>query len=671
MIISMLSILKVNCAYVPIDINYPKERIEYILSDSHTKVILSNNILINDVFNNYPTVNLSNFEYSNSFKYTVPSSSPLAYIMYTSGSTGNPKGVIIEQKNIIRLVKNPNYIQFDKHERILQTGSIVFDACTFEIWAALLNGFELYILPKDKLLTPSVFEQYLIDNRISILWLTAPLFNQLCDINPNMFSSVKYLLTGGDVLSVKHINKAIDSNPKLHIINGYGPTENTTFSCCFNIDKKYDSSIPIGYPISGTTCYIVSKYGKLQPIGMPGELWVGGDGVGKGYLNRDDLTCEKFIDNLFEKGKIYKTGDLVKWLPNGTIDFIGRIDNQVKIRGFRVELNEINNTILSYRDILNSITIVRDINGTKSICSYMIVNKTFDLNNLKLFLQSCLPIYMIPSYFSIMDFLPMTINGKIDKNQLPLPTLNYSRKKVIAPSTPTAQKIYDAIKSVYSDVTISINDNFFNDIGMDSLDAMKLCAKLYEYDISIQDINSYPTISLLSQKIDTHSDISLFENTLPYINIKNESVNYNLKNILLTGSIGFLGMHILRELLYSNEISKIYCLVRHSSALSSEERFYKNLNYYFKSDLNTLIKQKIVIVDGDFSYSNFHLTESQYNDLLQNITTVIHCGANVKHYGNYNSFKTSNVVGTQNIINFCEKSRFFSCSYFNYFSRWI
>lgn len=251
MIVAMLAILKTGAAFLPIDIDYPEDRINYMLEDSMASIVLtSKNIKNKFEFKNKLYIDLDNELYSHiSANPNLPIlSTDIAYAMYTSGSTGKPKGVMVTHKNIMRLVLNTNYIHFLEDEHILQTGSPVFDACTFEIWGALLNGFTLYIIKKEDLLSPSTLQDYLLANNITTLWITAPLFSQLSDSNPHMFSHVHNLLTGGDVLSPKHINMVRSANPNLNIINGYGPTENTTFSCCFNIDKYYDDDIPIRIP---------------------------------------------------------------------------------------------------------------------------------------------------------------------------------------------------------------------------------------------------------------------------------------------------------------------------------------------------------------------------------------------------------------------------------------
>ena len=521
MIVSILSILKLGACYLPIDINYPEDRIKYIINDSQSNIVLTTNSIIRTLpfVNTYVCVDLDNNNiYGNSsfsIKIDNTNAKDIAYIMYTSGSTGGPKGVMVNNRNVVRLVKNTNFIEFSNNERILQTGSIVFDACTFEIWGALLNGFELYIIKKEELLDSSLLQDYLLKYKITILWLTAPLFNQLCEDNPHMFNNVKYLLTGGDVLSPKHINMVRTANPNLKIINGYGPTENTTFSTCFTIDKTYEDNIPIGRPIANSTAYVVSPTGSLLPIGFSGELWVGGDGVANGYFNNQELTQEKFIKNPFGNGILYKTGDLVKWLPNGNIEFIGRIDNQVKIRGFRVELNEINNKISNFNNIKECTTIICDIKNEKTICSYF-VSKTDDIideNSLKEYLRKYLPNYMIPTYFYQLDKLPINANGKIDRKALPT---NFNLKvniEIIEPTNETESILLEIYKKILDINEIGIKHNFF-EVGGDSLTAMKVqleCVK-HNLNVTYSDIFKFPTIELLAKNINsTFSNFNTIE----------------------------------------------------------------------------------------------------------------------------------------------------------------
>ena len=672
MIISILGILKVGATFLPIDVGYPNERIDYIIRDSKANILLTTQNFIhkaNDTVQPLCIETESNYfaQYDNSNLNILYDVNNLAYIMYTSGSTGNPKGVMVTHKNIVRLVKNNNFITFDNDEHILQTGSIVFDACTFEIWGALLNGFKLFIMKKEDLLDSYLLENYLEKNKISTLWLTAPLFNQLCETNPYMFKNVKKLLTGGDVLSPKHINMVRKANPNLTVINGYGPTENTTFSCCFTIDKNYEHSIPIGKPISNSTAYVVASSGTLCPVGVPGELWVGGDGVSKGYLNNDSLTNEKFIKNPFGEGIIYKTGDLVKWLPDGNIEFIGRIDNQVKVRGFRIELNEINKRILENSSIKESFSTIKVINNTKYICSYIVTKKDFNLDDLKNYLTKYLPNYMIPTYFVRLKKLPINPNGKVDKNALPNNFNSFINTHTLkGPSTDEEKLLLSLFKKVLNNDNIGVNDNFF-EVGGDSLTAMKLQVEAISnnLNISYSDIFKYYTVEALiinlhsnknNEKMDYNSDYDKYNSLLVNNTLEKDIIcpKTEVGNVLLTGFTGFLGAHILDSFI-KKETGKIYCLIRSKNNMSAKERLFNVLHFYFENKYDMLVDNRIILVEGDITFDKFGLSNSQYQKLGNSINTVIHSAALVKHYGVYKDFEKINVNGTKNVVEFSKE----------------
>ena len=669
-IISILATIKLGATFVPIDIDYPQDRIDYILQDSKAKLILTMRKYEEKLKTDIPKEIIdieSSAIYSKTNKSNPANSlkpEDNIYIMYTSGTTGRPKGVIIKHRNVVRLVRNTNYIDFSKCSRILQTGSIVFDACTFEIWGALLNGLSLYIIKKDELLDTKILEKYLADNKIDTLWLTAPLFNQLSEENPNIFNEVKFLLTGGDVLSPRHINMVRDANSNITIINGYGPTENTTFSCCFTIDKKYDTSIPIGRPIANSTAYIVSKNGKIQPEGVPGELWVGGDGVGKGYLNREDLTAEKFIKNPFGEGKIYKTGDLVKLLPSGDIDFIGRIDKQVKIRGFRVEISEIDNVFKQYPGVSKLFTSVNETNGNKMLITYFTADRKLNIQDILLFLQERLPLYMIPQYIMQLDALPLTINGKVDKAALPMPEIE-SKTKYVAHENEIQKQLCDIWCKLFGMKRIGIMDNFF-ELGGDSLLAIKLQTEALKQNININysDVFEYQNIKSLSEKkqdqklyyIDKNYDYSKINELIKINNICNidkETTERQIGNLLLFGATGFLGAHILDEYL-SNSEGNIYCLVRRKNNEDSVERLKNILNFYFENKYDDEFGKRIFVVYGDITKQGFGLSQKEYKELGRNIDVVVNSAALVKHFGDFEMFKSINVIGTKNIIKYCK-----------------
>ncbi|MBN2862737.1 MAG: amino acid adenylation domain-containing protein [Bacteroidales bacterium] len=513
MMVGILGILKSGAAYVPIDPSYPKERITFMLEDGDVKILLVQGSLGKRIETTQQIIDLDDASlYTGSGRdlMNMNQAEDLAYVIYTSGSTGKPKGVMIEHRNVVRLVKNTNYLPFDQDDRILQTGAIVFDASTLEFWGSLLNGLRLYIVSEDTILSAEKLGRALKENRITTLWLTSPLFNQLAEEAPSIFETLRYLLVGGDVLSPSHINRVRRECKGLRIINGYGPTENTTFSLTFNIERDYENQIPIGYPIANSTVYVVGKNNELKPIGAWGELVVGGDGVGRGYLKRPELTAEKFVDNPFEPGaRMYHTGDMARWLSDGSVEFGGRIDQQVKIRGFRIELGEIENRILMVDGVKETIVTVREDNrGVKYLCSYYSSDTEVTPGEIREKIQNELPAYMIPSFFVKMDKLPLNVNGKVDRKALPVPEEEPSG---IVEYEPPRDEVEEKLVLIWQDILgierIGIRDNFF-ELGGHSLKATIAVSRIMKElgkEVPLREIFARPRIKEMGEYIrNTH-----------------------------------------------------------------------------------------------------------------------------------------------------------------------
>ncbi|NKF08874.1 amino acid adenylation domain-containing protein, partial [Clostridium gasigenes] len=423
-IVGIIGILKAGGSYLAIDSKYPKERIEYMLKDSKARIVLiaEENYEKFDFDGDMIKIKeVSESDTSSTNIESMNTSNSLAYIMYSSGSTGQPKGILVEHKNIIRLVKNTEYVKFQEGDRILQTGAIGFDASTFEIWGALLNGLSLYLTKFENILSAELLEKEIETNNITILWLTSALFNQLAQENPKIFKSLRYLITGGERATPSYFNSVRNNCDDVNIVNGYGPTENTTFSTTYLADKDYEDNIPIGKPISNSTVYIVGKNGELLPEGIYGEIYVGGDGVARGYLNKEELTREKFIESPFNKNeRLYKTGDIGRWREDGVVEYHGRIDNQIKLRGFRIELDEIESCFEKYKGVKEvAVVVKRNKQNEQFICAYYTVKESVDRGSIRDYLKSCLPGYMIPSYIKEVEKMHITTNGKIDKRLLP------------------------------------------------------------------------------------------------------------------------------------------------------------------------------------------------------------------------------------------------------------
>ncbi|MEH2407387.1 MAG: non-ribosomal peptide synthetase [Nostoc sp.] len=512
MVVALLAILKAGGAYVPLDPGYPQERLAFILSDTQVSVLLTQKELVAKLPTHTafvicldadwnalakPTGGIAQNKKENLS--TSVTADNLAYVMYTSGSTGTPKGVSVIHRGVVRLVKETNYAHLTDEEIILQLAPISFDASTFEIWGCLLNGGKLVIFPPH---TPSLDElgQIIQQYKVTTLWLTAGLFHLIVDEKIDALKSLRQLLAGGDVLSVPHVQKFLQTVENCQLINGYGPTENTTFTCYHPITAPLQAgvSIPIGRPIANTQVYILDN--NLQPvsIGEVGELYIGGDGLARDYLNRPDLTAEKFIYHSFDSNlitRLYKTGDLARYLPDGNIEFLGRIDNQVKIRGFRIELGEIEREIAQHPDVREVVVLARqDKTSEKQLTAYIVphYNSRYTHNKLRNFLQQQLPNYMMPSAFVMLESLPLTANGKVDRHKLPAPSRERPQleQAYIAPQTDLERLLAGILSELLKIDRVGIDDNFF-DLGGTSISILQVAVRL-QYELGIE----LPTVKL-------------------------------------------------------------------------------------------------------------------------------------------------------------------------------
>jgi amino acid adenylation domain-containing protein len=518
MVVGLLGVLKAGGAFVPLDANYPAERLAFMVSDTKSPVMLVQSSVIRKmVGQSWSAARLlrldADAEDLNSESGDNPAhvntAESLAYVMYTSGSTGRPKGVMVNHRAVVRLVKNTRFVDLSEQEVFLQFSPISFDASTLEIWAPLLNGGCLAIMPPE---IQSLEEMGAAIRKYGVtsMWLTAGLFNVMVEQRLDDLRPLRQLLVGGDVLSPTHIRKALDRFPGCRLINGYGPTEGTTFTCCHTITRAdaQGASIPIGKPISNTKVYLLDATHQPVPLGEAGELCVGGDGLARGYLNQPELTAEKFVPDPFsdEPGSfIYRTGDLARYRNDGTIEFLGRVDDQVKISGFRIELGEIETVLMEHSNVQSAVVVARqDTAGEKKLVAYVVLRRPDDdRGELRAFLQKKLPAYMVPSEFVALNSLPLSPNGKVDRGALPAPE-TMQRKVVeaaVSPQTDLEQEIAGIWRRVLCLEQVSINDNFF-DLGGDSLqllDAHAELQKIVSSNITVVDLFEYTTIGALAK----------------------------------------------------------------------------------------------------------------------------------------------------------------------------
>ncbi|WP_197055460.1 non-ribosomal peptide synthetase, partial [Gillisia sp. Hel_I_29] len=503
MIVGILGILKSGGAYVPIDPDYPEDRKSYIISETNLKTLIINSESMFDVLDletSILAIDIELEDYTEDIENTINSphdigSNDLAYVIYTSGSTGNPKGVMIEHKSIVRLVKDTNYFQINESDSILSLSNYAFDGSIFDIFMPLLNGGILVLSSKSVFLDIEKLNNLIKKENIDSFFLTTVLFNSLVESELDSLKGLKYVLFGGERVSVKHVRKFRELYPEVNLHHVYGPTENTTFSSWYKVGEipKVAQTIPIGSGISNSTCYILDEQHHLVPKGVIGEIYLGGEGLARGYLKASELTSMKFIKSPFKEGlRLYKTGDLGRWTFSGDIEFIERKDNQVKIRGYRIELGEIESVLLGHSEIDQAVVLAYDLESGKELVAYFVSSSDQDSSSLRDYLKAFLPDYMLPSYYVALEVFPLTPNGKIDRRSLPSPKgLEVGHGVIyVAPETETQKKLVAIWEAVLGKDKIGLKDDFF-ELGGHSLKAMSLLSKLhkaFEVKLALKDL---------------------------------------------------------------------------------------------------------------------------------------------------------------------------------------
>lgn len=570
---AMLGVLKAGGAYLPVEAHTPVSRITQLLEYTQAVAVITDNEDIREQLQDrfavlyFPEINLATTTVTPVLPAVAGDS--LAYVMFTSGTTGKPKGVMIEHHSIVNLVKDNPVADITEKDRILQTGALSFDAATMEVWGALLNGARVYVLGLPHLLDPSRMAATLREKEITTAFFTTSWLNQLIDNDPQMFAPLRKVYTGGEQLSLTHIRKLLQQAPDVQVANIYGPTEITTYCTCAGMNGCAAGPATIGRPIHNAQVLIVDRQHKPVPKGIPGELLLGGAGLSRGYIYDDARTAQQFIT--LPAGRFYKSGDQARWTEDGRIEFIGRIDEQVKIRGYRVEPEEVAGVLQSHSAVREGIVLVhRKSNGDKMLAAYYTLTQMATREDIKSYLSSLLPAYMVPDSLMELDRIPLNANGKTDRAALPEPqvlteTYGAARNK-------TEQSLVTIWERLLGISPIGIYDNFFA-LGGHSLLATRLVSAIraeMEQSVTVKDLFMQQTIATLAPLLTTATTLpaitrrsgnervplSFAQERLWFIDQLEGSVQYHMPVLLrLKGALDTDALaHALHELINRHEV---------------------------------------------------------------------------------------------------------------------
>lgn len=675
MLVGILGILKAGGAYVPLDPHYPQERLAFMLEDTQVSVLLTQQHLLEGLpKHNTQTICLDTewktiAQESQKNPLITISAENLAYVIYTSGSTGKPKGVAIAHRNLVHSTTTRITYYQEPVSNFLLLSSFAFDSSVAGIFWTFCCGGTLH-LPEEGVQreVPKLIElisQNGVSHLLSLPSLYALILQQA---KSEQLNSLRAVIVAGESCPSELVQHHSQLQPEVSLFNEYGPTEATVWSSVYYCHiPATGTEISIGSPITNTQIYILDSHLHPVPVGIPGEIYISGEGLARGYLNQSGITSEKFIPHPFSQKpgvRLYKTGDLAKYLTDGNIEFLGRIDNQVKIRGFRIELGEIETALNQYPGVRETVVIAReDVPGNKRLVAYVVTEPklAITVNELRNFIKERLPEFMMPSAVMLLKELPLSANGKVDRKALPTPEeirsdlIGY----FVAPRTPVEEMLTQIWAEVLKIEKVGIHDNFF-ELGGHSLLTTQLLAKVknfFNLDISLRSLLEKPTVAGLAENIDR---VFQTEVDYPLLDLKAEAVldprihpQNNIKfivepsAILLTGATGFLGVFLLAELLQKTK-ADIYCLVRSENLEHSHKKLENTLKSY--RIWNELWSSRIILIAGDLSKPLLGLKTEKFQQLASTIDVIYHNGAWVHHIYPYSILKSTNVLGTQEIL---------------------
>ncbi|KKD53591.1 MULTISPECIES: non-ribosomal peptide synthetase [Paenibacillus] len=695
--IAMLAIWKASGVFVPIDPTVPLERVTDILREGNVRITLTTaankqalqginpkSELLEIVFcidtDDLSVMEVEPLSMSNS-------GGSLAYIIFTSGSTGKPKGVEIEHHSIVHFLHAiDEVIAPVSPQVILNAASIAFDLFISEALYGLFKGIQVVIANEREHINSAELGRLVEEHHIDVMMITPSRLQLMMHHKESAkaLQRIKMFLIGGQELKIGFLRE-IQQLTKAYIVNVYGPTEATCLATSAVLNGAFQ--VTIGRPLNHYRCYIVDEKNRLQLIGGVGELVIAGTGVARGYVNNPRLTEEKFIEDLLYEGqRMYKTGDLARWLPTGEIQYLGRIDNQVKIRGYRIETSDVEIALISHPDIREAVVLVNSgPNGVEELVAYLISDQKLSFNVVYDFLKLKLPEYMVPVRYAQVSALPLTVNGKIDKSALAsINQLKLSRATLYrAPMNDIQRILVEVWQDLLGVERIGIDDNFFQ-VGGTSLSGVKMVALLSDrYTISINDLFDYPTIAQLSLHVVEHTgyfhhllevmkppDVPLDIDMQMVTSLASREVALQTylakveawrdrdltlkkpyKHILLTGGTGFLGTHLLQELLQSSN-ARITLLIRGKSRSISEDYLQERLQYYLLEEHHKAGWKRVSVVCGDVTLSNLGLEFAEYEKLAENVDCIIHTASLTRHYGTAAEFEKVNIDGTRHILHF-------------------